>query len=172
MSLMFFTAAIVAVLGVVTLACGLGIGTSGSLKRSHDSSIGHNCWISHSWKDFPALNLANQTFPSLLLISFTTTPIFHLLLLRSSLCTIIRTTSPCSVGVHLCFGWGYAFLSSSWSTPLSIGTITHQSLQLPRYLARFLRSLSLTESTSSLDNRLGWPNILLWGVSTGSCISS
>ena len=43
MSLMFFTAVIVAVLGVVTLACGLGSGTSGSLKQSHDSSIGLNC---------------------------------------------------------------------------------------------------------------------------------
>ena len=43
---MFFTAVIVAVLGVVTLACGLGSGTSGSLKQSHDSSIGHNCFES------------------------------------------------------------------------------------------------------------------------------
>ena len=43
MSLMFFAAAMAALLGVVTLARGLGTGTSGSLNRSHDSSIGHNC---------------------------------------------------------------------------------------------------------------------------------
>ena len=43
MSLMFFAAAMAALLVVVTLVRGLGTGTSGSLNRSHDSSIGHNC---------------------------------------------------------------------------------------------------------------------------------
>ena len=37
MSLMFFAAAMAALLGVVTLARGLGTGTSGCLNRSHDS---------------------------------------------------------------------------------------------------------------------------------------
>lgn len=43
MSPMLFTAAIAAVRRVVILARELGTGTSGSLKRSHDSSTGHNC---------------------------------------------------------------------------------------------------------------------------------
>ena len=53
MSLMFFTASVAAVRRVVTLARELGTGTSGSLKRSHDSSIGHNLLNSAFHEGFP-----------------------------------------------------------------------------------------------------------------------
>ena len=161
MSLMFFAAAMGALLGVVTLGRGLGTGTSGSLNRSHDSSIGHNCWTARSRKDFPTLNLAPRTIPSLPLINFTTTPIFHLPLLRSSLC--IKTTFLCSMGgpplvwFRLCL-----YLKLLMYFPVHRDHRT--SLQRRRYRARFLISLSSTESTSPSGNRLGWPNIMLWGV--------
>ena len=148
MSLMFFAAAMGALLGVVTLARGLGTGTSGSLNRSHDSSIGHNCWTARSRKDFPALNLAPRTIPSLPLINFTTTPIFHLPLLRSSLC--IKTTSLCSMGgpplVWLRLWLKLLMYQMLMYSPVHRDNST--SLQRRRYLARFLISLSSTESTS------------------------
>ena len=62
MSLMFVTAVIVAVLGVVTLAYGLA-GTSGSLKQSHDSSIGHNCFESSFREGFLCPQSRSSDFP-------------------------------------------------------------------------------------------------------------
>ena len=131
--------------------------------------MGYNCWSARSRNDFPALSLAALTTPSLPLMSFATIPRFHFPLFLSSLW--IRTTSP-----SLICGSSFLWLRLCLSLKLLMYSPVHRahntSLQRRRYLAHFLKSLLSIETGSSSGNRLGWPNIMAFGVSVGSWTSS